>query len=384
MTDDVVEHAAARDFRYWRRLLPAPADIQERRKMSLPERLRGLKGMAWGAAAVIGSDLMASRLSRLGQPVVAVTDDSAQRSGRSTPNSKIIYQYLRGERCPMEGPRGKYKVDLTGAVHALPGGATARLWLHSLLWEVLDGTITPEHLTRIRLTLESAPRDLFLREYIELWIRYRVLTFEGGGDTDLQELAHAIDACHDKLRRTNAVFHHIYQPLLRFMEIAEPRLPLAWSYSSQARGKAPTSFAASLWAAFERGTRYVDKRSNRFESGVDRYLLSGGVRLPDHRFLAIFRAQWERFLRTEKAADSLDWYWKVEKGMAPRGNGWECLYEAWSINLPTQVPQRHGISLLHRGRDQLPYACQSSYHPHRNCTLQNVANGTRHRVCPTP
>ncbi|ALP66112.1 hypothetical protein [Paraburkholderia caribensis] len=73
----------------------------------------------------------------------------------------------------------------------------------------------------IRLRLESAPQDQFLREYIELWIRYRDWTFTGGGDTDLQELAHAIDSWHDKLRKTDAVFNHIYQPLLRYLEIAE-------------------------------------------------------------------------------------------------------------------------------------------------------------------
>ncbi|CAD6560136.1 hypothetical protein ACFQ3P_06855 [Paraburkholderia sabiae] len=384
MADEAPDRSCIQDYRYWRRLLPAPADIQDRKEMSLSRRLRGLKGMSWAAAAVLNICQTASRLSRLGRSVFFGADDGTQRADRSAPNSKIMYQYLRGERCPVEGPRGKYKVDLTGALHALPGGATARLWLHSLLWEVLDSTVTPEDLTRIRLRFESAPQERFLREYIELWIRYRDLTFTGGGDTDLQELAHAIDAWHDKLRKTDAVFNHIYEPLLRYLEIAEPRLPLARSYSSQLSCQAPTAFAASLWAAYERGNRYVDKRINRFESGVDRYLLSGAVRLPDHRFLAIFRAQWERRLRTEQAANSLDWYWKVKNGMPPRGHGWECLYEAWGINFPDTSPRTTRNRPPAQGRGQLPCAWQSSYQPTAIAHGRMSQTDLRHRCCPTP
>ncbi|TDN64014.1 hypothetical protein B0G77_7715 [Paraburkholderia sp. BL10I2N1] len=295
--------------------------------------------MSWAAAAVLKIGQTASRLSCLGRSVASRSDGRARRGDRCAPNSKIMHQYLRGDRCPVEGPRGKYKVDLTGAVHALPGGATARLWLHSLLWEVLDSTITLDRLTTIRLTIDSAPQNLFLGKYIELWIRYRLLTLTGSGDTDLQGLANAIDACHDELRKTDAVFNHISQPLLRYLKIAEPRLPLARSYSSLLPCKTAPSSTVRLWAAFEAKMRYVEQRRNRFNNGVTRYLRSGRVRLPDHRFLAFFRAQWERFLRIEKAADSLDWDWKVIKGMAPRGVGWECLYEAWGINFPEIRPK---------------------------------------------
>ena len=123
------------DFRYFRELQSPPADVQEKRKVPMHRRLPGLRGMAWSAAAVLYTDRTASNLSRLFR---------FDRQGRTATNSKIIYHYLRGECEPTPGPRGKYRHDLTGAVHMLPGGAIARLWLNSPLWELLEGNLSAE------------------------------------------------------------------------------------------------------------------------------------------------------------------------------------------------------------------------------------------------
>ncbi len=329
--------------------------------MSLSRRLQGLRGMSWGAAGVIHIGQTASRLSRLGQPLSVCTDDGAQRSGRSALNSKIMYQYLRGDRCPVEGPRGKYNVDLTGAVHALPGGATARLWLQSPLWEVLDSAITPDRLASIQLTMNLASLSKFLRQYIELWIRYRLLTLAGSKDMDLQDLAHAMDACHDKLCKTDAVFNHIYQPLLRYLELAEPRLPLARSHSSPSRPEAATSLEARIRAGMWAGIRRVDQRNRRFSNGVERYIRSGRVRMPDHRFLATFRDRWHRFLVMDKEAASLDWCWRVRLGLPARGSPWEALCEAFGIRHPETDPEgrttRRQTPATHLRRRHSKLAC---------------------------
>ena len=331
MPCDMTENTCNRVVRYWRRLLPAAADIQDRRKMSLSQRREGLKGMAYAACSVLMTGQTASRLSRLGQSAAECPDDGSERSARSTANNKIMYQYLRGERCPVEGPRGKYGFDLTAAVRALPGGEIALLWLHSMLWELLDSAISRDRLQIIQLTMQSAPQDTFLREYIELWIRYRSLKFAGGDGVDLQEVAQAIDLCHHRLRKHDAVFNYIYLPLSRYLELAEPQLPLEWSHPSLPpnASKMYERLYMSLVKSMATNQRRRDKENLRFNSGVDRYRLSGRVWRPDHRFLATFRIAWRHHMEAEKLFDSRDWDWRKRLE-----SGCKALYKAWDISLP--------------------------------------------------
>jgi hypothetical protein len=284
------------DTRYWRILLPAAADIQDGKNMSLSQRLRGLQGMSFGAGSVLGIGQTASRLSLLGQPVDAHADDATEPSRRATSNSNTMYPYLRGERCPVEGPRGKRGVDLTGAVYAQPGGETARRWMDSLLWDVLDSTISRERLEAVRLQLESMPPNAFLRGYIEIWIRYRFLTFARCNRAKRQEIAQTLDAYHATLRIDEPVFNYLFLPLLRYLELAEPDLPLAWYGYSVPIGA--SKMYARLLLAFQKSSVRSDQCQNeknrRFQSGVDRFQRSGGLHRPDHRFLSTFREEWRQ------------------------------------------------------------------------------------------
>ncbi len=108
------------------RLKPAAAD--QLKQPDLAGRIDGLRGMTWAYAILHHTGYSASGASKRFSPPIELDGEQ--------PNSKLMYQYLRGERAPIRGPRGKYGFDLVEAVnkHHLANQATR--WLDHPLWEV--------------------------------------------------------------------------------------------------------------------------------------------------------------------------------------------------------------------------------------------------------
>lgn len=292
-------------FRYWRELLPAREDVQDRREVPAQRRLAGLRGMAWSAAAVIYTCRTASDLSRLGN-----LDRTGVNAGRHAPNSKIIYQYLRGEREPTCGARGKYGFDLTSAVHALPGGGAARLWLESPLWELLAAGLSVGRVASILSSMEEPRSDTPAREYVHAWANYRLSVLEQAPESVQQKRAEAIARLHDRLASADPVFRHVNGPLKRYLLEHEPGIPIE-------RARAEPRHKSSLWRMLEKGLKKANRREQRVHNGVQRYLKSG--RRPDHRFCRAFPA-WDLHLREPHPVRDT-----IEKPRRPGQAGWEFL-----------------------------------------------------------
>lgn len=98
--------------------------------LELAERIRSLRAMTWAYAVLYYTGYTASGASKAFSPP---TD-----GGKDAVNSKIMYQYLRGERMPVSGPRGKHGYDLVAAVAAHGRAKHADKWLTHPLWQVFD------------------------------------------------------------------------------------------------------------------------------------------------------------------------------------------------------------------------------------------------------
>ncbi|MPV66881.1 hypothetical protein [Burkholderia sp. BE17] len=340
------------EFRYWRELRPPPADVQEKRKVPMHRRLAGLRGMAWGAAAVLYTDRTASCLSRL--PSLDRPSRVDPRGGHTAANSKIIYQYLRGEREPIPGARGKYGHDLTGTVHALPGGAMARLWLSSPLWELLEGHLSAERTRSILLMIEMPLPGMPMLEYIRAWARYRLATLEHMLSAVQQERAGAIAHLHGALDRGDPVFRHIYGPLQRYLLKCEPQIPIEHAL-------ARSSHKSRLARLIEKGREKTNRRNNQFQDGAQRYLKSG--RLPDRRFLKEFAGPWDTFLRWRDPCDTP--HMESELRQHPE-SGWKPLYQAWNIPIcPGNylLPQEHASACPGTAENSVLSAASRSAEP---------------------
>lgn len=115
--------------------------------------LNGLRGMTWAYAVLHHTGLSASTASKKFTPDCPLNLDAAG----NPVISNIFYQYLRGERAPTMGPRGKADFDLVAAVNKDPDGQKATRWLTHPLWEVLHPDITLE---RIRKIMRSMPTEI--------------------------------------------------------------------------------------------------------------------------------------------------------------------------------------------------------------------------------
>lgn len=109
-------------------LVAAPAN--QLKQPDLAKRLEGLRGMAWAYGVLHHTGYSASGASKRFSPPVESEQDQA--------NSKIMYQYLRGDRAPTRGARGKYGFDLVAAVDKHPQGKLATKWLDHPLWLIFD------------------------------------------------------------------------------------------------------------------------------------------------------------------------------------------------------------------------------------------------------
>ena len=61
-------------------------------------------------------------------------------------NSKLMYQYLRGERAPTRGPRGRYGFDLVAAVDSHHTGRNATRWLDHPIWTIFGPNASSKEL----------------------------------------------------------------------------------------------------------------------------------------------------------------------------------------------------------------------------------------------
>lgn len=285
--------------------------------MPMHRRLAGLRGMSWGVSAVHYTNRTASWLSQLFS--VDPTICSNQLSDHTSSNSKIVYQYLRGERAPTLGPRGKYGHDLTGAVNALPGGAMARLWLNSPLWELLKGHLSAERVRGILSWTREPLPGMPVREYIRAWALYRLSTLEQAPEAEQHERAIAIARLHSPLNTDDRVFSYIKGPLEHYLIEREPQIPLERPRSRSGR-------KSRLFIKMQEVTKRQAQRQNRFDNGVKRYRRSG--RQPDRRFLKEFADPWNTFVRWCNDWDALH---AESKEFQRLKAGWEPLCWVWKI-----------------------------------------------------
>jgi hypothetical protein len=274
-------------WRYWRHLWPAHRDIQERRAVPVARRLRGLRGMAWSAAAVLYLRKTASALSRLGCDGVTSGAEGSSGAHGARPNSKIMSQYLRGERCPTPGPRGKWRFDLVGAVHSMRNGAVARLYLDSPLWALLDSKVSLETARGILCLTHEHLCGMPWVDYIRAWAAYRIAVAEGRSPVEQQECAHHITTMHLRVRHQDPVFNFLCLPLEAYLRLCEPGIPFRLADTCPKRR---TPAIKSLAKALDDMTR----SERRFADGLERYLRSG--KSPDRRFLKIYRERWKPVL----------------------------------------------------------------------------------------
>lgn len=105
-----------------------PASQNELKQLDLRERLEGLRGMTWAYAVLHYTGYSASGASKRFSPPLPI--------GQDPNNSKIMYQYLHGERAPVQGPRGKYAYDLVAEVDKHPRVKVASRWLDHGLFHI--------------------------------------------------------------------------------------------------------------------------------------------------------------------------------------------------------------------------------------------------------
>lgn len=117
-------------------LLPPGAD--QLKQPTLAGRIDGLRGMAWAYAVLLHTGYSASGASKR---------FSATPAGNvELSNSKLMYQYLRGDRAPTRGPRGRYGFDLVAAVDSHHTGRNATRWLDHPIWTIFDANISSREL----------------------------------------------------------------------------------------------------------------------------------------------------------------------------------------------------------------------------------------------
>lgn len=129
MADEVIDG-------YGNGLLPASAD--QLKQPTLPGRIDGLRGMAWAYAVLLHTGYSASGASKRFSPTPA--------GNVELNNSKLMYQYLRGDRAPTRGPRGRYGFDLVAAVDNHHAGCKATAWLDHPIWTIFDASISSREL----------------------------------------------------------------------------------------------------------------------------------------------------------------------------------------------------------------------------------------------
>ena len=139
--------------------LPPPAKWNMLQQLTLAGQLDALRGMAWAFAVLVHTGLSARAASRRFTPVGHIVKD---RRGNAV-GSNILYQYLRGERAPRPGPRGKLNFDLVGAIDKDPCGRFATPWLTHPIFEVFYPEVDLVGVRRILFSMPDAIRTRLFR-----------------------------------------------------------------------------------------------------------------------------------------------------------------------------------------------------------------------------
>ncbi|MBN3769279.1 MULTISPECIES: hypothetical protein [unclassified Burkholderia] len=297
-------------------------------------RLGGLRGMAYAAAAVTYTHRTASWLSNLFNRGRTIRGN--QSSCHAERNSKIVYQYLRGEREPSSGRRGKYGHDLTGTVRALPGGVTAYLWSTSPIWELIKGTVSVEFVRGILSLIEEPLPGMPALSYIRAWALYRLSILEQASPVEQRERSRLIASLHSTSYAGDPVFNYICGPLRHYLLEFEPQIPIK-------RPTAAPSPKSRLSILMKNSFRRYLQKQNRFENGIARHQLSG--RQPDRRFKHEFSYGWDAYRKFNDDLESL--HAELDVSRHPE-SGWKILFEAWNIPTCTTKYLAHQIIKIRR------------------------------------
>ena len=216
-----------------------PADRHIIKSKSKVAMLNGLRGMTWAYAVLYYTGLSASTASKKFSPDGLLNLDAAG----NPIISNIFYQYLRGERAPKEGPRGKSDFDLVAAVDRDLDGHNATHWLKHPLWEILHPTTTLRRLREImrampdeissllfspsdrntlysRYSIERTPvSEIFLLATFDSYIALVALTREGEliGDDILLGRAHHALMMALPVVEAEPVFRYVLQPFFKYL-----------------------------------------------------------------------------------------------------------------------------------------------------------------------
>lgn len=111
-----------------------PVDYGQIMHRNIESSIDSLRAMAWAYAAFHFYNTTPSRFSDI---------LSQASAGESAANSKIMYQYARGQRVPSRGKRGKNRFDLISAVEEFDPvtGKLVTGWLTHPLWKIFSAKI---------------------------------------------------------------------------------------------------------------------------------------------------------------------------------------------------------------------------------------------------
>ncbi len=199
---------------------------------TLEKRLEGLRGMAWAYAALYYTNLSAAKAS-----IVFCHHHKAASTKTGDPgNSNIFYQYLRGNRAPKIGPRGKNGFDLVSAVGADPQGQHATVWLRHPFIQAFErhsdfdfirirAFRVPEYikaafkLVRDTKSYDGAEHCKTLSDFMFacLWFRYEIelvgIKFERRKPSYM-----LLKRMSEKAAELDPVFRYIRKPFLRMIQ----------------------------------------------------------------------------------------------------------------------------------------------------------------------
>lgn len=216
-----------------------PADRKIIKAKSQIAMLNGLRGMTWAYAVLYYTGLTASTASKKFSPDREIRLDAAG----NPIISNIFYQYLRGERAPQIGPRGKSNFDLVAAVDRDRDGHQATYWLTHPLWEILNPSISLQRIREIMrlmpgeistLLFNSLDRNILYSRYsiertpvneicslatFDSFVALVALTREGQviGDSFLESQAQGAIMMAFPVAEEDPVFRYVFQPFLDYM-----------------------------------------------------------------------------------------------------------------------------------------------------------------------
>lgn len=210
-----------------------PAKSGALRHEALHARLDGLRGMAWAYSVLHHTGLSASKASLV----------FSSRANPDAATSNIMYQYLRGDRAPTQGGRGKFGFDLVKEVDSDPDGSNATPWLSHPFWEIFAEEISMDQLTDYTamvpahlaacLLVQSPPSDPLdldaqwgapninsLDEFVCLCANFRAALKAGYWPHGYWQLLHAAE----RAALLDPVFGYIKVPFLEMVQrfFAEP------------------------------------------------------------------------------------------------------------------------------------------------------------------